>query len=156
MKKAIIHGDVYLENSVIQDGVVLIEDKKIIAVGDNTILERSENIETMEIIDASNQCVIPGYIDTHVHGGSNYDCNDGTEEAVIRMSEFYRNHGVTAYYPSTSSDPLDKIERGFAAIRNVMQADNIGIEILGTHMEGPFINKKHKGCQAGDMIESCG
>ncbi len=28
MKKAIIHGDIYLENSVIQDGVVLIEDKK--------------------------------------------------------------------------------------------------------------------------------
>ena len=33
-----------------------------------------------------------------------------------------------------------------------MQADNIGIEILGTHMEGPFINKKHKGCQAEEQI----
>jgi len=152
MKKAIIHGDVYLENSVIQNGVVLIEDKKIIAVGDESLLKQHGNIKTIEIIDASNRCVIPGYIDTHVHGGNNYDCNDGTEEAVIRMSEFYRNHGVTAYYPSTSSDPLEKIEKGFAAIRNVMQADNIGIEILGTHMEGPFINKKHKGCQAEEQI----
>ncbi len=149
MKKAIIHGDVYLESSVIQNGVVLIEDKKISAVGDNSLLEQNGSIE---IIDASNLCVIPGYIDTHVHGGSNYDCNDGTEEAVIRMTEFYRGHGVTAYYPSTSSDPLDKIEKGFTAIRNVMQADNIGVEILGTHMEGPFINKKHKGCQVEEQI----
>jgi len=69
------------------------------------------------------------------------------------MSKFYLSRGLTSYYPSTSSDPLEKIEKAFECIRKVKNNDSSGgIEILGVHMEGPFINPKHKGCQAEKYI----
>jgi len=92
-------------------------------------------------------------MDLHCHGGNGFDCNDGTEEDVIGMSRFYVSRGITSFYPTTSADPMDKIEKAFNCIRNVKEKDLAGSpEILGVHMEGPFINPKHKGCQAEKYI----
>ncbi|MHC4886225.1 MAG: N-acetylglucosamine-6-phosphate deacetylase [Planctomycetota bacterium] len=104
-------------------------------------------------VDGQGFLCAPSYIDSHCHGGNGFDCNDGTEEAVIEMSRFYAAHGIAAYFPSTSSDPLSVIEKGFDCIRRVRDADAAaGVEILGTHMEGPFINPVYRGCQGPEHI----
>jgi N-acetylglucosamine-6-phosphate deacetylase len=150
MKTLIKNTDIYLESSVIESGIIIINGNKIESVkkGKTEINEKE-----YRVIDAKGAISAPGFMDSHCHGGNGFDCNDGTEEAVIGMSEFYLSRGVTSYYPSTSSDPIDKIEKAFECIRKVRKADSAGgVEILGLHMEGPFINPKHKGCQSERYI----
>jgi N-acetylglucosamine-6-phosphate deacetylase len=150
MKTLIKNADIYLESSVIKSGSLIINGNKIESVvkGETGIKEKEYNV-----IDAKGTIAAPGYMDSHCHGGNGFDCNDGTEEAVIGMSKFYLTRGITSYYPTTSSDPLDKIEKAFECIRKVKNDDSAGgVEILGLHMEGPFINPKHKGCQAEKYI----
>jgi N-acetylglucosamine-6-phosphate deacetylase len=150
MKTLIKNTDIYLESAIIKSGFIIINGNKI-----EDIKKEKTEIDEKEynVIDAHGVMTAPGYMDSHCHGGNGFDCNDGTEEAVIGMSEFYLTRGVTSYYPSTSSDPVDKIEKAFECIRKVKNADSSGgIEILGVHMEGPFINLKHKGCQSEKYI----
>ena len=150
MKILIKNTDIYLESSVIKSGFIIIDGKKIYSVLNE---KAGINEKEFKVIDAKGAITAPGYMDSHCHGGNGYDCNDGTEEAVIGMSEFYLSRGITSYYPTTSSDPLDKIEIAFDCIRKVKNNDSAGgLEILGLHMEGPFINPKHKGCQAEKYI----
>jgi len=139
-----------LGKKIIEDGSILIDGEKIKVAGPEI---ESLNDDEFEVVDGKGMCATAAYIDSHIHGGNGYDCNDGTEEALLGMSDFYVQHGIAAYYPSTSSDPLEKIEKAFSVIRKIIQQNAPGtVEILGTHMEGPFINKKHKGCQAESRI----
>lgn len=150
MKTLITNAVVYLESSILQSGSIIVDGKKIVSI----LKGKPEiNGKGYRIIDAGGLIAAPGYMDSHCHGGNGFDCNDGTEEAVIGMSEFYLSRGLTSYYPSTSADPLDKIEKAFECVRKVKEKDSAGgIEILGLHMEGPFINPKFRGCQAEKYI----
>ncbi len=150
MKTLIKNTDIYLESSVLKSGFIILNGKKIESVKK----EKTEiNEKEYNVIDAKGAISAPGFMDSHCHGGNGFDCNDGTVEAVTGMSEFYLTRGITSYYPTTSSDPLDKIEKAFDCIRKARDNhSSIGPEILGLHMEGPFINPIHKGCQAEKYI----
>ena len=150
MKTLIKNTDIYLESSVLKSGFIIINGNKIESVKkEKTEIDESK----YKVIDAMGAISAPGYMDSHCHGGNGFDCNDGTVEAVTGMSEFYLTRGITSYYPTTSSDPLDKIEKAFECIRKVKnEQSSHSVEILGLHMEGPFINPKHKGCQAEKYI----
>jgi len=150
MKTLIKNADIYLETSIITSGSIIINGNKI-----DSILKGKPEINEREykVFDAGGVIAAPGYMDSHCHGGNGFDCNDGTVEDVIGMSEFYLTRGLTSYYPTTSADPLYKIEKAFKCIRKVKDEDSAGgIEIMGLHMEGPFINPKYKGCQAEKYI----
>lgn len=150
MKTLIKNTDIYLESSILKSGYIVINGDKIESVKKKkTEIDESE----YKVINARGAISAPGYMDSHCHGGNGFDCNDGTVESVIGMSEFYLTRGVTSYYPTTSSDSLNKIEKAFECIRKVKnEHSSRGVEILGLHMEGPFINPKYKGCQAEKYI----
>lgn len=91
--------------------------------------------------------IYPGLIDIHTHGCIGYDTMD-EENRFEEMSLFLAENGTTSWYPTTmtmASEDIIKATKkktqGFA-----------GANILGFHMEGPFINPKHKGAQSADHI----
>lgn len=150
MKTLLTNIAIQTENDFIADGAIEIEKRKILRLIPHAV---DGSKQDCVIIDGQGLMAAAAYIDSHVHGGNGFDCNDGTQEALDGMSTFYAQHGIAAYFPSTSSDPLDKINRAFAVIREAMADDTgEGVEIMGTHMEGPFINPLHKGCQAANRI----
>lgn len=149
MKMYINNIDIYTEKEIIRNGSITIECGIITEIHTFPVSQK----HTIEVIDGKNLLAIPGYIDTHCHGGGGFDCNDGTPESVIGMRNFYGLHGVTSLYPTLSANKIPKITDGLEAIRKVMQQNKPGqTEICGTHLEGPFLNKAYKGCQAEDCI----
>ena len=148
MQTCITHIDIYTENEIISNGAVVIENGIISEIHSSPIRK-----EHATIIDGKNLSAIPGYIDTHCHGGNGFDCNAGTIESIIGMRDFYCHHGVTMLYPSLAADKTPAIIKGLNAIRTAMQQNQPGkTEIGGTHLEGPFLNKVYKGSQAEDAI----
>jgi N-acetylglucosamine-6-phosphate deacetylase len=149
MLTCIAHIDIYTEDGIVRDGSLVIDGERIRA-----ILSSPEGDGGYDrVIDGGGLSAIPGYIDAHCHGGGGFDCSDGTMRSVIGMRDFYGRHGVTALYPTIAANAMPETLACLDTVGEAMRQNEAGeTEICGCHLEGPFLNKEFKGCQAGDHI----
>ena len=99
--------------------------------------------------------IVPGFVDTHIHGCCGYDTNDGTAEALLEMSKELVKFGVTSFIPTTvtaSKEDLIKVAKAVAEAMKVQKKELNGARILGLHLEGPYINVEKKGAQNPEYI----
>ena len=103
------------------------------------------------VLDLRGKTVLPGLIDSHIHGYDGADSMDATPEALQRMSQSLLNAGVTAFLPTTMTA---KPETLLPALRCIgeMRGKTKGAKILGAFAEGPFITAEHRGAQPLDAI----
>jgi N-acetylglucosamine-6-phosphate deacetylase len=148
--KAIVNGTVYTPTRLIPDGVVLMDQGRIVAVGSPPQVPLPEGVERL---DARRQIVCPGLVDIHLHGGDGGDATDGTVEAVRAVARRHLRAGTTSLLPSTASAPLPEIWRAFDCIREVMRQPHPGeARVLGIHMEGPFFSLTQRGAHHPDLL----
>ena len=57
--------------------------------------------------DFGDSILAPGLIDIHVHGSFGYDVMQDDEPGRRKFEEFLARHGVTSYYPTTVTAPLE-------------------------------------------------
>ncbi len=132
-----------------EEGIVktnlIIEDSKIIYIGDDTI---------DGLIELDNdKIVIPGFIDQHIHGASGVDTIDGDVDAIYKMACSLAKEGVTAFLPTTTNQSIEVIDASLKSIKEYMDKNlDEGALVIGAHLEGPFISKKYMGAQLPDYI----
>lgn len=143
--KAIINGKILTENNIIEDKILLFDDK-IIGFCDKV----EENIET---IDAKGLYVSPGLIDIHVHGSCNHDVMDKSVTSIKTIGNGIKANGVTSFLPTTMTMSKEDIYEALDTIRESINIKYDGAQILGAHLEGPFINSKYKGAQSDKFIQ---
>ena len=92
--------------------------------------------------------LLPGFIDTHVHGGGGFDAMDGPD-GVRGMARFHAHHGTTSLLPTTLTAPWLEVMAALNGIGEVMRSGGVqgGADILGAHLEGPFISSERLGAQ---------
>jgi len=74
-----------------------------------------------------------------------YDVMTATPEEIDKIAQHKMKEGVTGFFPSTVTAPLDATA---CALSNIKQAINNGLtgaKILGVLLEGPYINPAYKG-----------
>ncbi|MEN6420288.1 MAG: N-acetylglucosamine-6-phosphate deacetylase, partial [Clostridiaceae bacterium] len=98
MRTAILHGRVITPFQVIEDGSIIIENGKILAV-----LDDSSAVAADDVFDADGLYVSPGFIDIHTHGGGGFDYMDGTLEAFVGAAKTHLRYGTTSLTPTTMS-----------------------------------------------------
>jgi len=97
--------------------------------------------------------ILPGFIDTHVHGGGGGDTMDGPD-GVRTLARFHLAHGTTTLYPTTITNPWGAILHALEGVRQVQQeADPALPDLPGVHLEGPFISPHRLGAQPPDTLE---
>lgn len=139
--KAIVSGKLVTPDMVL-DGFCLVFDHVIRTVCPMEDLEKHQPIE---VIDASNCYVCPGFIDMHIHGIAGADTMDATVEALKSMSKALASCGVTSFLAATMSAPIDSIYSALEAVRQARTGDLPGAQLLGAYLEGPFINHRYRG-----------
>ncbi|MCM3550074.1 N-acetylglucosamine-6-phosphate deacetylase [Alkalihalobacillus clausii] len=133
-----------------EKGFLAINNGKITAVGVGNG-DDYKNEDTVQITIPADAVVVPGFVDVHIHGGYGADVMDRTKDALQTMAANLPAEGTTAFLATTITQKHEHIE---AAIENVVayrRADKEA-EIVGLHIEGPFINETKKGAQPLEYI----
>lgn len=134
--KTFIEGDLEIENGIIK------------SIG---TIENRENYK--KVIDAKGNIIIPGLIDIHTHGGNGIDINHGDKEDIIKLSKFFASKGVTSFLPTVLTDTNEKLCELLGNIADAKDEEVQGAEILGIHMEGPFLCTQYKGAMPEHLIQ---
>jgi len=96
--------------------------------------------------DFGGAIAIPGLVDIHTHGCAGYDTMDAQ---FGEMCKFLADNGTTSWCPTTMTMDIESIRRTMNA-----DTDCEGANILGFHMEGPYISPQFKGAQNEKFIKS--
>lgn len=146
-----MHGTIVTPFQLLEDRIIIIEKGKIIAITDKK--EDLAILKNVEIIEAQNKFIVPGYIDIHVHGGGGSDVMDGEYEAIKQVATTHSRFGTTAFLPTTMTMTKDKIIKSLKSIHEARLKGTGTAEILGIHLEGPYINPEKKGAQKEEDIK---
>jgi N-acetylglucosamine-6-phosphate deacetylase len=147
---AIENGVVLTPEGLIRDGVVLVKGERIRAVGPREAVEIPNGAHRL---DAGGGHIVPGFVDMHIHGALGYDLMSATRTELEAVTGFLAKHGVTAWVPATVTAPIDEILRALDLARAILSGPRLtGAEILGVHVEGPYINPEMKGAHRLDAI----
>jgi N-acetylglucosamine-6-phosphate deacetylase len=182
MREFLIKGPrVCLENQLTEAGSHGIlcdpENGEIKAIVDLNTLSGQAALKNFELIEwvelPENYVILPGFIDLHIHGAEGFDFMDATPEALVHISKALLQQGTTGFFATTMTESEENIQ---AALKNIAQvfrgshphqsnqshqsqsdAESFEIlkaQLLGVHLEGPFLAPSRMGAQCGEKIIS--
>ena len=134
---------IYLDK--IEKGSVLIENGKIKEINPS-------NVNDTEVIDAEGLYLSPGFIDVHIHGAGGCDTMDGTVESINTIAKTIVEHGTTSFTPTTMTVAAEDIRKSMKVIKKLKEEGTEGANVLGAHLEGPFISPKAIGAQNPNFL----
>ena len=104
-------------------------------------------IDEERIRDGAHPIVLPGFIDSHVHGGGGSDTMQGGD-SIERIARLHVRHGTTGLLATTMTAPLSELEYAMTALGAACARRTPGAaRVLGVHLEGPYINPAKLGAQ---------
>lgn len=142
----LIHAEIVTPTGIVHDGAINIQNGVICYIGSSSGLS-SAGMESGELIDAQGNFVLPGFIDIHVHGGMLEDFSKPSQSGIDAITKLHCSQGTTSMLATTMTMPRDIIENVLEEVHQYMQGDMPYAQLVGVHLEGPFISPKWPGAQ---------
>jgi len=135
---AITNAVLIMKDHFIPDGVLFVEDGRIVDLGE---MRKKPIPASAEVIDAQGLYVGPGFVDIHTHSDGRVFFQDEPQVACMH----HLIHGTTTLLPALyfSMDTAAYVG-AIKKLRNAMK-DGACRNIAGLYMEGPYLNPKF-GC----------
>jgi len=137
----------------VEHPLVLVEQGRVLEISARSSRQVPAGVS---ISDFGDGVMAPGYVDLHLHGSAGYDVMDDSAEALPAIEQLLARHGVTSYFPTTVTTPMDAILRALERLADAIEqrerqherkdaAGKIRALPLGIHLEGPFISHARRG-----------
>ena len=144
----LIHNiQIALPDGSVAEGEIMVEDGKIARVSTTATMD----FAGMRF-DGQRCLALPGFIDIHLHGADGADFMDGNEESFERIANALPKEGTTSFLATTLTQSEEHILNAIEAGRSFMEQNEAGAEMLGFHLEGPFIHPGQAGAQPVEFI----
>ena len=130
----------------IRDCVVVTDGGKI-----TDICERFDANENDTVTDCKGLYLSPGFVDIHVHGGGNKSAMSTDYTDIVEMAEAHLKYGTTSIAPTTLAAPISQLKEAVLSIKKASE-ESKKANILGVHLEGPYISLQYKGAQSPESI----
>ena len=140
-----IKSDRIIVGNGLFDGFLYFEDGKIIEVTD-------KDIKCDVFYDFSGKYVSAGFIDMHTHGAGGHAFTMSSPTQVALGCDFHLAHGTTSIVPTISAGPFEIMEQAVDCIQQAKDGKLSKANILGGHLEGPYLSVNQAGAQCADYI----
>ncbi len=128
-----------VSKGVISEGALLAENGKIQKIFTKGPLPAAD-----EIIDLKGDILCGGFIDGHIHGTGGFGTDRDDADALLKMSEILLTQGVIGFLPTLYPAPKEKLLKTLAILSEAFGKEK-GAELIGFHLEGPFISPEKLG-----------
>src|SRR5277367_989271 len=133
----------------VEQPLLLVEDHAIVEASSRALRPLPQGVQVVDFGDA---ILAPGFVDIHIHGGAGHDLMEADASGLCAVEQLLFKHGVTTYFPTTVTAPLDQtwsaLDRLANAIESASRDDGSRKERahpLGIHLEGPFLSHVRRG-----------
>lgn len=140
-----IKSDKIVLGEALFDGYIYIDGEKISEVSKNA---HAADVE----YDFTGKFVSSGFIDMHTHGAGGFAFMNSTADAVVSGCNFHLNHGTTSILPTVSAGAFSTMREAVKNIKAAMQSPDLKANIIGAHLEGPYLSAKQCGAQCPAFI----
>jgi N-acetylglucosamine-6-phosphate deacetylase len=139
-----LEGDAVTPQGVIRGGLEIVNGRIAAVQGDA--------IAAAHAGENGRPVLLPGFIDTHVHGGGGRDTMEGGD-AIATIARRHARHGTTALLATTMTAPIGEIEAALKALGPICRERGAqSARVLGVHLEGPYISPDRLGAQPAHAI----
>jgi len=142
-------GKLLTPTAAVERPVMLVDEGRVLDISARSSRQVPAGVA---VCDFGDLVIAPGYIDLHIHGSAGYDVMDDTAEALPAIERLLARHGVTSYFPTTVTAPMDATLRALERLADAIEArerNNKDGESracpLGIHLEGPFLSHARRG-----------
>lgn len=139
---------------IIKNGLVFNEncvfEKRDVYIENDIIVSSLDEVSDKTEIDANGNYVIPGLIDTHIHGATGHDFCDKDISGLLSIAKYLKSQGVTAFCPTSMTLKKHLLKEIFNTATTDLPKECANI--VGIHMEGPFLSSAKKGAQDDKFI----
>ena len=139
--------------SAMERCAVLVENGKITDVFSEKRYQQKRFDPETQIIDVDEAIIAPGFIDTHIHGFGGWGTEDCSAESILSMSRQLVQYGVTAFNPTIYPMPPALMIKAVKEAASAMGRED-GAEVMGLHLEGPFISAEQPGVMKSETLQS--
>jgi N-acetylglucosamine-6-phosphate deacetylase len=140
--QVLMAGQIVAPGEIIRDGVVVVDDRKIAAVGQRGEVQVPERAA---LLDFGDRIIAPGLIDVHIHGFAGASVGESVSD-TLQVARAIARNGTTAFLPTAGFAPtLNEMLSSLETIAQAIDVDSGGAEMLGIHFEAPFLSRAGKG-----------
>lgn len=123
-------------------GYLVADGKKIAEVGRGRAPEANGDLK---VIDGGGLFLSPGFFELHTHGAGGSDFLDDSPDDMRTGVMTHLEHGTTSILPTTVAASREEMVRCIENFKTVKQSLENGPNMIGLHMEGPYLSARQKG-----------